>query len=235
MAQHGLVPVVPRAGHGPAQGRETAETVNERALHLGRRERLMRVLAMQVDEALAGFLQLGERRGSAVDPGATPALAVQRSPQEERTVGRGEIVSVQPLGDLWTVVHVEGGGQLGPVGARPQLAQLETIAQQQRQSVEQDRLACTRLSGQHRETGIELEVECLDNDEIADGQESEHAKSRSETGVGCATLEVATRTAETGAAKVAHLAPVSGPLMRYLPRRRSGVSLQCSFSRSIAK
>ena len=96
---------------------------------------------------------------------------------------------------------LERRGELGALGAGPQLAQLEAVAEQQAERIEQDRLAGAGLAGQHREAGVELEVERFDDDEIADGQEPEHRR-------------------------------LARP---YLPRSRSGVSLQCSFSRSIAK
>ena len=40
--------------------------------------------------------------------------------------------------------------------------------------VEQDRLAGAGLAGQHREAGIELDVERFDDDEIADRQRAQH-------------------------------------------------------------
>ena len=235
----GRVPFAPRARHGAAQGREAAEAVDERALHVGRRERLVRVLAVQVDEPLADLVQLRERRGPAVDPGATPALRVERPAQQERAVGRGEVVRSEPLGDARAIVHVERGGELGPVGARPELPQLETVAQQQREGVEQDRLARARLAGQHGEAAVELEVERFDDDEIADGQQPEHEYAgqidlpTGEMSVGnvIGRVESCRRIAEQPECATSRKVESDPTCFR----RRSGVSLQCSFSRNIAK
>ena len=67
--------------------REAAERIDERALHLGRGERLVRVLAVEVDEPLADLLQLRERRGPAVDPRAASCLA-------RRACGAGAALAV---------------------------------------------------------------------------------------------------------------------------------------------
>ena len=73
---------------------------------------------------------------------------------------------------------LEHRGELGPLGARPQLPQLEAIAEQQVERIEQDRLSRAGLAGQDREAGVELEVERFDDDEIADGQQAKHAIGR---------------------------------------------------------
>ena len=119
----------------------------------------MRVLAVQIDESLADILQLGERRGPAIDPGAAPALGVHRSAQQQRAVVGREVLFGEPGADRGTVTDIESGGELGALGAGFQLPQFEAIAQQQRQRVEQDRLARAGFPGEHREAAVELELE----------------------------------------------------------------------------
>src|SRR5204862_1991044 len=77
-------PFAPRTRRLASERGEPSERVNERSLHVRRRERLMRMLAMEVDQALADLLELRECRLPAVDPCAAPAIAVERATQQER-------------------------------------------------------------------------------------------------------------------------------------------------------
>ncbi len=81
----------------------------------------------------------------------------------------------EPGDDAGMLCDIEGCGELGALGAGLQLAQLEAVAQEQRERIEQDRLAGAGLAGQHRKAAGKLEVERLDDDEIADGQEPQHS------------------------------------------------------------
>jgi hypothetical protein len=60
------------------------------------------------------------------------------------------------------------------LGARPQLPQLEPIAEEQVQGIEQDRLSRASFARQDRKAGIELEVERFDDDEVANRQQAKH-------------------------------------------------------------
>jgi hypothetical protein len=131
----------------------------------------VRVLAMEVDQALADLLQLRERRLPAVDPRAAPAVTVERAAQQQRWLILGEILGVEPGADIGMAADIELRGELGAVGTGSQLTQFEAVSQQQSQRVEEDRLARAGLAGQHREAAGELELECFDDDEIAYGQQ----------------------------------------------------------------
>ena len=192
-------PLPPRVAGLLRQRRESAERVDELALRLRGRERLVRVLAGDLDQPLAERLQLRERRGRAVDPRAASALRIEHAAQEDLAVAFGEPLLGQPRAHRRRVVDVERGRELGALGAGADLARLEADAEQEAERVEQDRLARAGLAGERREAGLELELEGAHDDEIADRQQPQHLQS----------------------------AP--------RPLSRSGVSLQCSFSRSIAK
>ena len=73
----------------PRQIRAGAERA-ELALRRRRRERLVRVLAGDLDQPLAQRLQLRERRGRAVDPRAAAALRVEHASQQHLAVALGE-------------------------------------------------------------------------------------------------------------------------------------------------
>ena len=162
----------PRGADFTRQDGKAAEGIDQCALRLRGEQRLVRVLAVQVDQQLADLGQLGERRRAAVDPGAALSLRVERAPDEELVIPArvvaGKLLHGEPSGHVGPVADVERRRQLGALRARPQLPLLEAIAEQQRERVEQDRLAGARFAGEDREAAIELEVEGFDDDEIPD-------------------------------------------------------------------
>ena len=93
-------------------------------------------------------------------------MRVDHAPQQD-VVARGKVVVDEPRGGARRVRDVELGGEFGAIRARAELPRLEAIAQEQRQRIEEDRLAGARFAGQHRKTGVELGVERLDDDKIA--------------------------------------------------------------------
>ena len=50
-------------------------------------------------------------------------------------------------------------------------------AERERKGIEQDRLAGAGLAGEHRETGGEVDVEPIDQNDVADGQPGEHQRT----------------------------------------------------------
>ncbi len=238
----GRLPCLPCGGGLPAEHGEAAVRVDERALHVRGEERLVRVLSMQVDQLLADVLQLHEGCRTAVDPGAAAALRVQRPAQEQGGVARREIVLGEPGADAGPVADLEGGGELGALGTGPQLAQFEAVAQEERERIQQDRLAGAGLPGQDREAAVELEIERFDDDEVADGQQAKHESGDARRGADRSAGRAGGRDGRTCGLAAGQWAIgacmgsrrfESGP--GHLPRKRSGVSLQWSFSRSIAK
>ena len=59
-------------------------------------------------------------------------------------------------------------GDLRAIRARAKLARFEAIAEQQRQGVEKSRFACACFAGQDREPVVELDLERIDDGEVAD-------------------------------------------------------------------
>jgi hypothetical protein len=76
----------------------------------------MRVLPVQVDQKLADGLELGQRRGAAVDVRAASALRIEHAAQQERSVLR-EIVFDEPCQCGRRILQIELGGYFRAVGA----------------------------------------------------------------------------------------------------------------------
>ena len=71
--------------------------------------------------------------------------------------------------------HVEGGRDLALRGAVANQRNVAARAERQRQCVKQDRFAGAGLAGQHRKSRSKIDIQPLDQDDIADRQVREHA------------------------------------------------------------
>jgi hypothetical protein len=155
-----------------------AEVVEELALGLAAQQALVLVLAVDLHEPLAELAQVGERRGGAVDEGPRAAVGADHAAQQAlagvvrvlhrllaQPGARGEGSFERELGaDLGLRLP---GAHEGGVGA---------VAQHQAERVDQDRLAGAGFAGEHREAGRELEVERIDDGEVADPQRAQHGQ-----------------------------------------------------------
>ena len=70
---------------------------------------------------------------------------------------------------------LEHGGHLALLGALPHQRLVAAPAQRQGKSIEQDRLAGAGLAGEHGKAFGEIDVEPVDQDDVADGKSRKHA------------------------------------------------------------
>ena len=81
---------------------------------------------------------------------------------------------------MWTISAVGVRTAALEVRARAALADdtgVASLAEDQRERVDQDRLAGAGLAGEDGEAGVELELERVDDDEVADGKRVQHGES----------------------------------------------------------
>ena len=130
---------------------------------------------MNVEQPLAGFAQLRHRRATAIDPCTTLALGIDRAAHEQPASVAGvglEAGFGQPGHERWR--QVELGGDLGAGCAFPHHAGFAAAAECQLQRVDEDRLASAGLAGEHGQAGAELELELVDDDEVAQCEAMQH-------------------------------------------------------------
>ena len=72
------------------------------------------------------------------------------------------------------LVELEGRGDLALLHPVPHQAGVAARAERQREGVEQNRLAGPGLAGEHRKPAGELDVEALDQNDVADRESDEH-------------------------------------------------------------
>ena len=80
-------------------------------------------------------------------------------------------------------LDVERGRHLALLGALAHQARIAAAAERQREGIEQDRLAGAGLAGEHRQPGRIVDVEPVDQHDVADGKTGEHAVFRSFPGM----------------------------------------------------
>ena len=151
--------------------------VEQGELRRGLQQRLMRVLAVHVEQQFAEFAQLRERDRRAVDPRLAAAARIDRpSHQHAGLVGAVDRLRLQPGDDI--AARAKFRTDLGACRAFAHDVGVGAFAERQEQGVDQDRLAGAGLPGQHREAGREVEFERLDDDEVADCERQQHRKGQ---------------------------------------------------------
>ena len=147
--------------------------IEQHALRVGAQQRLVGVLAVDVDEELADFAQLLGGRRRTVDVAARAAAGIEDAPQDQFFIPV-EIVGRQPFADRRQPGDVEGRRHLGPFAAGAHDTGVGALAERQRQRIDQDRLARPGFPGQRAETTGKLQFEAVDDDEVADCQPAQH-------------------------------------------------------------
>jgi hypothetical protein len=150
----------------------TGLVVQQHTLRIKFQQRLMRMLAMDVDQQITQLAQLRSRRRHAVDVGLGAPGIVDHAAQQRPALVRHQVVLGQPHGGRF------GNGKVGrDVGAGRAFthhAGVAAPAQRQLQRVDQDRLAGAGLSRKDGKTRGKLELDRVDNDEIANGERTQH-------------------------------------------------------------
>ena len=122
----------------------------------------MLVLAVEIDEHAGQFAQGRTRRERAVDERAAASLCGDLAAQE----------------DLAAVGRFEDGLECRCILAGPDQVGRGAPADEQPDGSHQNRLARPRLAGEHIEAGLELELQAVDDRQMADRKEPQH-------GLGC--------------------------------------------------
>jgi hypothetical protein len=149
-----LPPALP--GRVQRVGANAGVGVEQAAHGLGARQALPRVLAVDVEQAVAELPQLGGRGRAAVDPAAAAALQVDRAAQQQRVAGF-EPAFVEP--GCEGRVSVELGADVEPLGAFAHRARVGTVAERQLKRIDQYRFARAGFAGQDREACRKIEFE----------------------------------------------------------------------------
>ncbi|MCY1407250.1 hypothetical protein D9M71_225450 [compost metagenome] len=133
----------------------------------------MLVLAVNVDQQLAQGLEVAQRGGRAVDVAARTAFGSNYPAKDARAVAV-QVALGQPGLGLWDVGQVEGGEDVGLVGAGAHHATVGAVAEGQAEGVEHDGFAGTGFTGDDAHAASKFEVEVFDDGVIMYGQVHQH-------------------------------------------------------------
>ena len=128
---------------------------------------------MDLDQAAAEVAERLHADRSIVQKGPRPPVRKLDAAQDQAAVGF-EVLGSHDIPRRVVRRKIEHGRDLALLLALPHGGPVAAPAKRQSQGIEQDRLARTGLSGQHRQTRPELQVEPVDQDEVANAKLCEH-------------------------------------------------------------
>ena len=135
---------------------------------------LMLVLSVNLDQAFAEGFHLGQGDRSTVDPGTRRAFAADHAPQLAGAVVI-EFLLAQPCQKIIALAEIEFSRQLGALATMTDQAGFSTIACQQEQGIDEQRLAGTGFAGDDGQPGAKSDFSLADDGEILDVKRTQHA------------------------------------------------------------
>jgi len=141
----------------------------------------MGMLAVNVNELLAGLAKLIDSCGMAVDERARSPVPIDHPAQQQPILITLEGLLTQPIRELGQRFDAKFGDDVRALGPGAHLLASGPLAECQRQRVDQDGFSGTRLAGQRGETGMKLELQSIDNREVMNGEMQQHGWWRLET------------------------------------------------------
>ncbi len=155
---------------------EAAEGVEHGAVVGAVEQALLLELALDLHQQLADTPQQGDADGLVVDEGAAAAVGAELAAQDDVAVV-GEALLVEQCAHGMVGDNRELGADAGLPGARAEQLQIGAAAEGEAEGIQQDRLAGAGLAGQHGEAGIDLEIQAVDEDDVANRQVQQHRRS----------------------------------------------------------
>ena len=131
------------------------------------------MLAVNFDQRHADLLQHLHAHRLIVDEGAGAPVGELHAAQDELVLG-GDIVFLEQRARRMIAGDVEAGDHLALLDAVAHQRLVAARAQGQREGVEQDRLAGAGLAGEHGKPVGKIDVEPVDQDNVADRKSGKH-------------------------------------------------------------
>jgi hypothetical protein len=135
------------------------------------------VLAVNLDQRGAELLHHLHAHRLIVDEGARAPVGELHAAQDELVLGRdivGQIVGQEQRARRMSALDLEHGSHLALLDPLPHQRLVAAGAQSQCKGIEQDRLTGAGLAGEHGKPGGEIDVEPVDQDDVADRKSGEH-------------------------------------------------------------
>ena len=141
------------------------------------KQRLMFVLAVNLDQSRCERLELRQADRPAIDPRTRTAFAANHAAQLARAVFI-EFFVPEPFAEVRAVAEVERRRELGAFAAVAHLGRVRAAAGEQQQRIDQQRLSGPGLAGDDGHAGAERDLRFGDDREILDGEGFQHGMNR---------------------------------------------------------
>ena len=122
--------------------------------------------------------QQRDRDRLVVDVGAAAPVLRQHPAHHQLVVLDLDVVLVQNCAHWMAFGDVEGGRDLGLIGAGAQQPAVRPVAERQAERIQQDRLAGTGLAGQRAQARGEFQLKPVDQNDVADRETAQHTRGR---------------------------------------------------------
>ncbi len=139
-------------------------------------QRTLVMLAMDFDQSRADRFQGLHADRLIIDEGAGAAVGELHAAQNH-LAGVVEAIGGEDRGRRMPLRHIEHRGDLALLRAMADQIGIATAAERERERIEQNGFARAGLTGQHRKTTGELDIEPFDQDDVADRQTGQHARN----------------------------------------------------------
>ena len=149
--------------------------IQQAAVGIGLEQRLVFVLAVDVDQQFAERLEVALRTRRAIDVGARATFSGDDPAQDARAVLL-QVALAQPGLGFGNLRDVEAGENVRLVGTGAYHAAVGAIAQRQAERVEHDRLAGTGFAGDDAHAAAQFQIQLIDDGVVANGQMDQHGR-----------------------------------------------------------
>src|SRR5215472_2775707 len=139
------------------------------------------VLAVDFDQRGAKRTQHLDADRLIVDEGTGPAVGKLHAAQNVLVLAAEAVVGKKRARGM-ALADFKSGRDLALLGGLAHQGDIAARAERKGKSIKQYRLAGAGFAGQHREAGTEIDVQPVDQDDVADGKPGEHGDRTSDDG-----------------------------------------------------
>ena len=164
------LPLAVPASHLLGERSKPGVHVEHPALRLRLEKRLVRMLAVDIDQPISGLPQLINRCRMTVDKRARTPVPIHYAAQQQSVLVTLERLLPQPVPEPSLRLKGKFGSYVRALCAGAYLLVFCTFAKRQRQRVDQDGLSGAGLARQRGETRPELKLQPIDDGEVPYGQ-----------------------------------------------------------------
>ena len=172
----GGAPRVPQLLHCRDILLEAGERIEQAAVGRGIDQRALIMLAVNFHQCRTNGSQSLHADRLVVDKGAGAAVGELHAAQDHLAVILKPVVGKDGGGRM-ALRHVEYRGDLALLHAMTDETCIATAAERERKGIEQDGFARTSFARQHRKAAGKFDIEPFDQDDVADRQTRQHARS----------------------------------------------------------